>query len=162
MRRASATDAELVALTIAEANSARRPDGSDDVSAKLAKQIFESANSFALIEETKNGVGVVLVTQARTDGGRGDAIDGLAHLMGLAVSPASWGQGVGRALLLAAADEALKNGYRSMQLWTQVDNVRSTRLYESCGWWRTDDQIASDVTGEQLVRFEKIFGPPAI
>lgn len=44
--------------------------------------------------------------------------------------------GIGRRLLMAAADLAREQGAASLSLSTAVDNVPAQRLYESLGWTR--------------------------
>lgn len=54
----------------------------------------------------------------------------------LYVLPEYRSQGVGRALMGAAADLAQDHGVARLVLMTQVENERAQRLYESLGWQR--------------------------
>jgi ribosomal protein S18 acetylase RimI-like enzyme len=56
------------------------------------------------------------------------------HVTGLAVEGASEGQGVGRALMEALADEARRRGGRRMTLRVFAPNERARRLYERLGF----------------------------
>jgi len=57
-------------------------------------------------------------------------------LSDLFTAPSARGQGVGRALLLAAREHALASGRTSLTLETAVDNLTAQRLYESVGFVR--------------------------
>ncbi|MBZ9557863.1 MULTISPECIES: GNAT family N-acetyltransferase [unclassified Modicisalibacter] len=57
----------------------------------------------------------------------------------LFVAPEARGQGVGRALMQAAAALAGDHGVPQLTLSTQVDNHAAQALYESLGWQRNDD-----------------------
>lgn len=57
-------------------------------------------------------------------------------LSDLFTAPSARGQGVGRALLLAAREQALGSGRTSLTLETAVDNLTAQRLYESVGFVR--------------------------
>ena len=57
-------------------------------------------------------------------------------LSDLFTTPSARGQGVGRALLLAAREQALDSGRTSLTLETAVDNLTAQRLYESVGFVR--------------------------
>jgi ribosomal protein S18 acetylase RimI-like enzyme len=56
------------------------------------------------------------------------------HVNGLAVDPALQGRGVGRALVEAAAAEAVRRGARRLTLRVLGPNVVAQRLYGSCGF----------------------------
>jgi ribosomal protein S18 acetylase RimI-like enzyme len=56
------------------------------------------------------------------------------HVTGLAVDPAAQGQGVGQALLEAAAAEAANRGARRLTLRVLSPNAPARRLYERCGF----------------------------
>jgi ribosomal protein S18 acetylase RimI-like enzyme len=57
-----------------------------------------------------------------------------AYLEELYVVPARRGQGLGRALMLAAIDLARERGAGDMHLGTSEDDVAARRLYESLGF----------------------------
>jgi ribosomal-protein-alanine N-acetyltransferase len=71
---------------------------------------------------------------ARENDGVGDLIPGLMHLSMVAVEPKHWRRGLGCAMTVFAIDEARRRGYESIQLWTQTDNDRACRIYESLGF----------------------------
>jgi ribosomal protein S18 acetylase RimI-like enzyme len=55
-------------------------------------------------------------------------------ITGLAVDPAAQGNGVGRALVEALADEARSRGARRLTLRVFAPNETARRLYERCGF----------------------------
>jgi ribosomal protein S18 acetylase RimI-like enzyme len=62
------------------------------------------------------------------------ASEHVLQVTGLAVDPARQGQGVGRALLEAAADEGRRRGARRLTLRVLAANESARRLYERCGF----------------------------
>ena len=64
---------------------------------------------------------------------------GWSHLDRIAVTPAAQGQGLGREALGLAVSEMRRQGARRVGLSTQRTNVRSQRLYERFGFWRTPE-----------------------
>jgi GNAT superfamily N-acetyltransferase len=56
----------------------------------------------------------------------------------LFVNPEARGQGIGRALMQAAAELARAHGVPRLTLSTQTGNRAAQRLYESLGWQRND------------------------
>src|SRR5262245_42716424 len=56
------------------------------------------------------------------------------QIANLAVAPAGWGHGIGRALLTAALKEAVARGASDVYLEVRDSNVRARRLYGSCGF----------------------------
>ncbi len=73
------------------------------------------------------------------------------HLLldNVAVDPAAQGQGLGRALITFAADEARRRGYREMRLYTHQTMTENIALYARTGWQETG-------RGEQD-GFERVF-----
>jgi len=63
-----------------------------------------------------------------------DASGSLRHL---AVAPASWGRGLGRAAVDHALSQLRASGATRAQLWCLVDNTRARRLYVHLGWGPT-------------------------
>jgi GNAT superfamily N-acetyltransferase len=62
----------------------------------------------------------------------------LGELDTIAVDPAAWRGGVGRALMATATDALAAAGYRRAILWTVEGYERGRRFYESQGWVRGD------------------------
>jgi RimJ/RimL family protein N-acetyltransferase len=98
-------------------------------------------------------VGAVSITAARTDGGRGEEVPGLAHLGRMFVHPERWGQGIGSVLLLRAVAEMQQRGYRTAQLYTGAGNTRSRRFYERHGWRLSQRDAERRHEGIAVVRY---------
>lgn len=64
---------------------------------------------------------------------------GWSHLDRIAVAPAAQGRGLGRDALGLAVGEMRRQGARRISLSTQRTNLRSQRLYERFGFWRTPE-----------------------
>ena len=62
------------------------------------------------------------------------ARDDYASIELVAVDPLSQGQGIGRALVQAAAQEARQNGFARLQVVTQKANQPAQALYQGCGF----------------------------
>jgi ribosomal-protein-alanine N-acetyltransferase len=56
------------------------------------------------------------------------------QIANLAVAPAGWGKGIGRALLTSALREAVSRGATDVYLEVRNSNSRARRLYGSCGF----------------------------
>ncbi|HEY3607825.1 MAG TPA: GNAT family N-acetyltransferase [Pseudonocardiaceae bacterium] len=63
-----------------------------------------------------------------------DAVDGRAHLAGLAVHPAHGRRGIGSRLLAAACDLAIETGHGAMTLTTFADVPWNARWYAARGF----------------------------
>lgn len=94
-------------------------------------------------------VGVAVGMPALADDGAGPPIAGHCHVSAVFVRPEWWGRRVGGRLIDAVLAEAAARGYRTAQLWTQVDNERALRLYASRGFVRSGR--AKTVDGEPIV-----------
>ena len=60
--------------------------------------------------------------------------DGTADLVSMWVRPGGRGQGVGEALVEAAAGWARARGFGTLFLWVTESNAPAMRLYERCGF----------------------------
>jgi ribosomal protein S18 acetylase RimI-like enzyme len=67
-----------------------------------------------------------------------------AVLASIAVSPSGRGKKAGKALVSAFEDAAQKQGANILALGVEFDNSAARRLYESCGWVLTREDIASN------------------
>jgi GNAT superfamily N-acetyltransferase len=64
-----------------------------------------------------------------------DPVDpGLGELDTIAVDPAHWRTGVGRALMRTAIEGLTDDGYPEAILWTLAKYAQGQRFYESTGW----------------------------
>lgn len=85
-------------------------------------------------------VGFAVAGPARHD-------EAIGEVHALNVDPDAWGRGVGGALLEAATDHLVDQGFEAAVLWVATGNVRARRFYERTGW--RDDEVE---------REEEIFG----
>lgn len=97
-------------------------------------QRFGLGDSFILVSEEAQGTisGFVQLFPGLSTVG----MNARWTLNDLYVLPEYRRQGVGRALMSAAADLAQDHGVARLVLMTQVENKRAQRLYESLGWQR--------------------------
>ncbi|MGO2148448.1 GNAT family N-acetyltransferase [Halomonas sp.] len=97
-------------------------------------QRFGLGDSFILVSEEAQGTisGFVQLFPGLSTVG----MNARWTLNDLYVLPEYRSQGVGRALMSAAADLAQDHGVARLVLMTQVENERAQRLYESLGWQR--------------------------
>ena len=72
------------------------------------------------------------------------------------VAPRRWGEGIGRRLVEAVLDEARSAGYDRVQLWTQTDNPRAQRLYESRGFIATGRRKYEEELEEQIMHYARL------
>jgi GNAT superfamily N-acetyltransferase len=101
------------------------------------RRLVDPAGWTLIAVDSNVAVGTVHFTNARAERGEGNAIAGRAHLSGLFVLPARWGEGIGSGLLEAALAEMRSRGYRKAQLFTAAANQRSRAFYERRGWRAT-------------------------
>lgn len=78
-----------------------------------------------------------------------------AEIRALAVRPAAQRGGVGRALLSAVIDRAVREGIRHLVLLTQPDMKAAHRLYEEAGFVRLPDRDWSPEPGFLLLAYGK-------
>ncbi|MGP9797189.1 GNAT family N-acetyltransferase [Halomonas sp. 86] len=97
-------------------------------------QRFGLGDSFILVSEEAQGTisGFVQLFPGLSTVG----MNARWTLNDLYVLPEYRRQGVGRALMSAAADLAQDHGVARLVLMTQVENKRAQHLYESLGWQR--------------------------
>jgi ribosomal protein S18 acetylase RimI-like enzyme len=81
---------------------------------------------------------------------------GQAEIRALAVAPGTQGRGVGRALLHALIERAVRGGTRDLLLATLPDMYAAHRLYEEAGFSRLPDRDWSPVEGLTLL----VYGLP--
>ncbi len=67
---------------------------------------------------------------------------GSAELYAIYLHPASWGTGVGRALLERAEESMRESGFVDALLWVIDGNERAARFYEAAGWFQDGRKIA--------------------
>lgn len=99
--------------------------------------------------------GMALGLQGLADEGTGPPVPGLCHVSMVFVAPDFWGKGVGGRLVDAVLDAARSRGYDRVQLWTQNDNARGRRLYESRGFRRSGREKHDGDLGEWISHYER-------
>ena len=89
-------------------------------------------------------------TRSRWPGGADD----LAHLWQLFVRERYWGTGVAATLHRSALQEAARQGYAAMRLYTPTAQARARRFYEREGWVLEGDSPESPM-GMPLVEYRR-------
>ena len=116
-RIAEAEDAPLLEALHAQAFD--KPWGAAEI-----ERLMRILGGFALVAEGEAPQGFVLAR----------AVAGEAEILTLAVVPAFRRQGIGRALVEAAAAEAARRGAAALYLEVAEDNPDAIALYESTGF----------------------------
>ncbi len=88
-----------------------------------------------------------------------EIVDGQAHLAQLSVRPDHGGQGIGRALVLAAKAWAREAGFHTMTLCTFADVPFNGPFYASCGFVEVPEELltpglAAQLRGESALRLD--------
>lgn len=78
---------------------------------------------------------------------------GEAEVRALAVLPAAQGAGVGRALVRAAVERAVRTSVRHLVLFTQPEMRTAHRLYEEAGFSRLPERDWSPAAGVMLIGY---------
>jgi ribosomal protein S18 acetylase RimI-like enzyme len=84
-----------------------------------------------------------------------------AEIRALAVLPEARGGGLGRALLAAVTERAVRDHVRHLVLVTQTDMKTAHRLYEGAGFVRLPERDWSPAPGVDLLAYGLVLGPPA-
>lgn len=82
-------------------------------------------------------------------------IDGRAHLWMLFVRPPWWGSGLAGRLHRLALDEALREGYGSIRLYTPHGAARARAFYEREGWELAGGSFPEPLLGLDLVEYRR-------
>jgi GNAT superfamily N-acetyltransferase len=110
--------------------------GDLDLARSFLKERFASLQSAILIAESDGravGFAQLYPSFSSTRAQR------IYVLNDLYVAPTARRLGIGRALLMAAADFGRRAGAARLALSTQRNNTSAQALYESCGWVRDDE-----------------------
>jgi ribosomal protein S18 acetylase RimI-like enzyme len=78
---------------------------------------------------------------------------GEAEVRALAVRPGAQGAGIGRALLAAAIDRAVREGVRHLVLSTQPEMKAAHHLYQRAGFGRLPERDWSPEPGDPLLAY---------
>ena len=152
IRIAAASDAESIALVLAEAFAEYRP--------QYTRAAFDATcpSSGAILKRMTEGP----VWVAELDGAVAGTVaavpkEDALYIRGMAILPAARGQAIGRLLLKTVEQHALGQGRQRMTLSTTPFLSRAIRLYESFGFRRAAEDI-HDLFGTPLFTMEKAVG----
>ena len=80
-----------------------------------------------------------------------DAGEVTGEVMAINLRPASWRQGLGRQLLLAAIGRLREAGFAEATLWVLRGNERARRFYQALGWQADGaERVETELTGSPL------------
>jgi GNAT superfamily N-acetyltransferase len=82
-------------------------------------------------------------------------IPGRAHLWMLFVRPSWWGSGLATRLHTLALEEAVREGYESIRLYTPAGQARARAFYEREGWALASRAFAEPLLGLDLVEYRR-------
>jgi ribosomal protein S18 acetylase RimI-like enzyme len=155
-----AVDAEQAADLWERANAAREgrpavPVPEEALVEMIRSRVSPDSSIFVLFKKGDHVVGVALGEAAKTDGGRGDEIPGVAHVTFVAVDPPLWGQGLGRILMERLDVLLLDAGYVNADLGVLVSNERAVSLYSRSGWMPVDPTYPHPKSGQLMQRYVK-------
>jgi ribosomal protein S18 acetylase RimI-like enzyme len=144
-------DARSVADIWVKANVARQGHFRvpADVHLSIEERMRGSDSLVFVAKEAEQIVGMGNQLPARESDGTGPIIPGLMHMSMIAVDPAHWGKGIGKALTEYGVHRATKLGYKAIQLWTHLSNERAQRLYMGVGF-REFGREKTDDRGERI------------
>lgn len=135
LRAASPEDAEAVAHVYVDSWCAGfrgllPPRVLDEAEvARWANDLASRTTTWRVALEADEVVGFVGTGPSR------DPVDpDLGELDTIAVAPAAWRQGVGRALMTSALRDLGAAGFRRAVLWTLADHPQARGFYEATGW----------------------------
>ena len=108
-----------------------------------------------IAEDAGQAAGHVMFLQARERVEPRAEIPGLAHLWQLFVRPEWWGGGLAARLNGLAVEEAGRQGYERMRLFTPAGNLRARGFYEREGW--STDGVATFEAhlGQDMVQYTR-------
>jgi len=132
----------------------------------------DSSYAPRLRELGSDGLGVVLVAadsdgssalgtvmlQAWPNAGHVTQGPGEGEIRALAVRPGAQGAGVGRALLSAVIDRAVREGISHLLLFTQPDMKAAQHLYEEAGFRRLPERDWSPEPDDPLLAYGLLLG----
>ena len=160
IRRAMPSDAEGMAVTVAEGFTAYRVFAPEDwappdrleFALGIAVRLRSPHVRAWVAEDEEAQVGHVTYLPASES--RVPIDDpSLAHLEQLFVRPSHFGTGVARRLLALATGDARDAGYTHMRLATPVAHARARRFYQREGWRPVGDVLTNEPIGLDLQEY---------
>jgi ribosomal protein S18 acetylase RimI-like enzyme len=130
VRRAEAADAEAVGRMLHDFNTEydETTPGPQRIAERVRELLAGDETTILLVGDGPDGLAVLRFRLAITSPGLE------CYLAELYVVPERRGQGLGRALMTTAIDEARSRGADYMDLGTSEDDVAARALYESLGF----------------------------
>ena len=128
-------------------------------SIEATRKRLEDDDVWALVARTPEGetAGHIAFCSSKTSRWP-EKLDDLAHLWQLFVREPYWGTGVAATLHARALDEAARQGYAAMRLYTPAGQARARRFYEREGWSLRGDPL--DVAlGIPVVEYRRALRP---
>ena len=146
-----ADTSDLLRLIRELAGYEREPDAVEATEADLRRHLFDPGPKvFALVAEVDGsvvGMAIYFVSFSTWTGRHG------LYLEDLFVEPAHRSQGIGRALMLALARQAVDRGYQRLE-WAVLDwNQPAIGFYRALGAIPMDEWTTFRLAGEALAHF---------
>ena len=155
IRRGVAGEVEPALAVWRAAEEARRGGPAAPPHGERVRAHVENPDAFLFVAESGGAVvGMAVGMQGLADDGAGPPIRDLCHVGAVFVRPDRWGEGIGGALVDAVLAEARTRGYDRAQLWTNAQNPRARRLYETRGFARTGREGQNDLE-ETIVHYAR-------
>jgi GNAT superfamily N-acetyltransferase len=151
VKEADEGDAAAIVALWTEAYADAGPEGRQEPFA-LQEYFAVAATAHVTVAVDADGE-VVAVAALFPPGapGRSVAGPGEAEFARLAVTDRARRQGIGRALVLAATEEARALGAEAIALWSRPYQTAAHALYESLDWRRVPKRDEDDREGRRLV-----------
>jgi ribosomal protein S18 acetylase RimI-like enzyme len=163
LRRVRVDDAEALAATVAEGFESFRgwalpgwepPEAGFELS--RFREGLSQPSLWGLVGVEDGEIcGHVTFVQAREREEPRPDIPGLAHLWQLFVRPRWWGTGLATRLNRLAVEEAARQGYETIRLFTPAGNARARAFYEREGWRAAGEAVYEPVFGMDLVEYRR-------
>lgn len=156
VRRAGTADIEPAFAVWRAAGIARRGGipVSDAREAEVRRAMQDPDALLFVADEAGQVVGMGLAVQSRSEDGAGPPVPGHCFISLIYVAPDRWGEGLGGKVVDAVLAEARAQRYTRAQLWTQAENTRAQRLYESRDF-RRSGRAHTDDHGAVIVHYER-------
>jgi GNAT superfamily N-acetyltransferase len=161
LRRVTVEDAEDLATTVAAGFESfrawARPGWTPpETGFELWRASLAQPSLWGLVGvEDGEIAGHVAFVQAREREEPRADIPGLAHLWQLFVRPPWWGSGLATRFNGLAVEEAARQGYEAMRLFTPAGNARARAFYEREGWTAHGDAVYEPHLGLEIVQYRR-------
>lgn len=163
VRRAGPADAQILEATAGTAFAGYRsfaPEGwspparGNEVVARIGRRLADPTMWCTLAEIEGAPAGHVgFLASERTS--RPDPAPELAHLWHMFVRPPHWGTGLAIDLHTLAIEEATRQAYTAMRLYTPSGQARARRFYEREGWRATGTHTVHADLGLEMVEYRR-------